>query len=72
MAKQKVTFSIPDMHCDSCPKLIKLTLEDMPGVTSATASLQTKTAEVEFDDSKITVPQFIEAIKEAGYTASQL
>ncbi|MDP4009942.1 MAG: cation transporter [Candidatus Shapirobacteria bacterium] len=67
---QTVTFSIPDMHCPSCPKLIKLTLLDIDGVNEVEASLDTKKVVVNFDSQKTSVVSLINSIKETGYTAS--
>lgn len=69
---QTLKLSIPDMHCSSCPKLITLTLSEIPGVISANASLETKQAVVEYDNTLVTPDQLIGAIKEIGYPASVL
>lgn len=70
MSNQNITFSIPDMHCPSCPKLIKLTLSELDGVAQVNASLETKTVAVDFDSEKISTSVLINSITEIGYTAS--
>jgi copper chaperone CopZ len=70
MTTQITTFSVPDMHCASCPKLIKLTLEDLKGVGEVDASLDTKTVTVNYDPSLVTLELLISTIKEAGYTTT--
>jgi copper chaperone CopZ len=67
---QTVTFSIPDMHCPSCPKLIKLSLLDIDGVNEVKTSLDAKTVVVNFDSQKTSITSLINSIQEAGYTAS--
>lgn len=66
---QKTILSIPDMHCASCPKLVKITLSEIPGVISISASLETKQAIVDYDGDKANTEQFIKAIDEIGYKA---
>ena len=58
------------MHCDSCPKLIKVTLLEISGVIDVSASLESKTVIVDFDPQKTSVSALINSIKEIGYTAS--
>jgi copper chaperone CopZ len=70
MSNQNVTLSVPDMHCDSCPKLVKITLLDIDGVVEASASLESKTVVVNFDPQKTSTDALINSIHEIGYTAS--
>lgn len=72
MNTQIVTLKVPDMHCESCPKLIKMDLLDNAGVIDVTALLESKTVEVNFDSEKISIDKIISIIKESGYTASLL
>lgn len=69
---QKTTFSVPGMHCASCPKLISMSLKDKTGVTSVDASLAQKTVEVVYDPKSISPEEIVENIKESGYDASVL
>jgi len=70
MSNQNITLNVPDMHCDSCPKLIKITLMEMDGVEEVSASLESKTVVVSFDPKQTTTSVLINSIKEIGYTAS--
>lgn len=70
MNTQTVTLNVPDMHCDSCPKLIKITLLEIDGVVEVSASLESKTITVNFDPQKTSVSALIDSIKEIGYNAS--
>lgn len=70
MSSQNITLSVPDMHCESCPKLIKITLLEIDGVIEASASLDSKTVVVSFDPQKTSVDALINSIHEIGYTAS--
>ena len=70
MSNQKITLSIPDMHCPSCPKLIKITLSEMKGILNVETSLETRTASIEFDSSKTSIQLLIQALREIGYNAN--
>jgi copper chaperone CopZ len=69
MPNQSIILSVPEMHCASCPKLIKVTLSELDGVVDVSASLDTKTVTVEFDPSLTSPKLLIDAIEEVGYTA---
>lgn len=60
------------MHCESCPKLIKMELEETPGVVGVDTSLETKTVAVEYDSTITDVNKLGEVIKNSGYTALPL
>jgi copper chaperone CopZ len=57
------------MHCSSCSMLIEMTVEELPGVSSASADYVKGTAHVEFDPDAISVEAIVAAIRGAGYTA---
>lgn len=64
---QTIRIQVNDMHCQSCPKLIQMNLEDLAGVKSVSASLATKLVEVEYDDSKTSQEDLLQTIKDSGY-----
>ncbi len=64
------SFSVPGMHCASCPQLITAVLEETSGVARVEASLADKRVTVEFDDASVTEERLIAAIKQAGYDAT--
>ena len=70
MTKQNVVLIVPDMHCESCPKLIQMDLADVDGVINVTASHESKKVLVYFDSEKVSIDKIISTIKESGYTAS--
>jgi copper chaperone CopZ len=67
-----ITFKVNDMHCESCPKLIKMDLDEAVGVVSVKAILETKTVVVEYNDALTDIDKLIEVIKNSGYTAFPL
>lgn len=48
---------------------MKKALAGLPGVKKAEVSLERGQAVVEYEESKVTVEQMVEAIKQAGYSA---
>lgn len=57
------------MHCTSCSVLIDVVLEELDGVKAAKTSYAQQQVEVEFDQTKVDIPQFILTIKSEGYDA---
>lgn len=72
MNTQTVTFKVADMHCPSCPRLIQLDLQELPGVVAANANLDTKLVVVEFDPASLSIPELVSSIKDSGYIAELL
>ena len=64
-----ITLNIDGMTCGGCVKSVTKVLNDLDGVRSATASLENKNAQVEFDEGKIQVAQLVEAVEDAGFDA---
>lgn len=68
----KEKFSIKDMHCTSCEKLIANDVSEIDGVNSIKVSYGTETAEVEFDPSKTSINAIIKKIDDLGYSAKKI
>lgn len=64
---KKEQLKVQGMHCHGCEMLIKLTLEEITGVTSASANHQSGIVEVEFDPEKVSIDTLKLAIENAGY-----
>lgn len=67
-----VTLSVPGMYCASCPYIVKQSLAKVDGVGQVSASLETKTATVTYDDQKTTLTALITATTQAGYPSHEL
>ena len=65
-----VVLDVPDMTCPLCPLTIEKTLERVPGVIGAKASLDTKRAEVTYDADRVGPKALVRAVDAAGYHAS--
>ena len=59
------TLNIKGMHCVSCSMLIEGELEDL-GI-EAKANYAKQTAQVTYDEKKISLEKIHQAIKKAGY-----
>lgn len=68
MKKQRL--HIQGMHCVGCAMSVDGALEDLPGVKSASTNYARQTADVEYDEKKVTESQLIAAVEQAGYQAA--
>jgi copper chaperone CopZ len=66
-----VKIALPTIHCESCVKLIEMTLKPKKGVVERKYDIPGRSAEIRFDESVITANEIVSAIKDdAGYEAS--
>lgn len=65
--QQTVKLKVDGMTCDSCPYQVKSALKRVEGVISASASLETREAEVTFDDTLTNVSALTAATTNAGF-----
>lgn len=63
-------FHVKGMHCVQCAMTIDGALEDLPGVKTASTSYAKQLVDVVYDGNQVTEQELIEAVCEAGYTAS--
>lgn len=61
------TFAVQDMDCAGCAREVENRLKAMKGVRSATASVELRKVEVDYDPQAATLSQLEAAIKAAGY-----
>lgn len=67
---KNVILKINGMSCGHCVKRVENALKDLEGVKNANVSLEKSSAEVDYDESKVSPDKMIEAIKEIEYEAS--
>jgi len=65
----KKTFKVPDMTCSNCAMKIESLEDDLDGVKEVNASYHRLEMVIEYDESKLTDEQIIEAVKKKGYQA---
>jgi P-type Cu+ transporter len=64
----KKTFKVNDMNCASCAVTIEKNLYKIKGVKNASVNYATKTAQVDFDDGKISDKELFSSVVSSGYT----
>jgi copper chaperone CopZ len=64
----KKKFIIDGMHCSSCAMNIDFDLEELEGIKSVNTSYAKSECVIEFDASKVSVPQIKVQVKKTGYT----
>lgn len=69
MAETTIQLKTTGMHCGSCAMMIKMTLEDLPGVSAAASEYASGVTEVTFDNDLLSQDQIVAAIVAAGYGA---
>ncbi len=62
-------FKVTGMYCDACQTKIQHALSKTDGVKSAQVDLQSGSATVTYDDSKVKPDQIIKVIEREGYKA---
>ena len=68
---EKLTFTIPDLHCQGCANRSTTMLERLEGVRKADVTFDDKSAKVEYDDDKVSFEDMKEALSKANYTAKR-
>jgi Cu+-exporting ATPase len=66
---QNIKLKIKGMHCESCEKIIKMSLEEAGGVQNIKINSAAGTGELDFDETEISKEKILAVIKEAGYEA---
>ena len=66
----KQVFRVADMHCPACVMRLETLEDEIPGIQRITASYRKQQMVVEYDESRVTPAQIIEAVREAGYEAA--
>ena len=66
---KNVRLTITGMHCGGCVKSVTQVLEALDGVEKTNVDLQGY-ADIQFDESTVSVSQLIETIEDAGFDAT--
>lgn len=69
-AEKTITLAVKNMYCAACPKIVKASLESVPGVAKVAVSYEDQTAIVTYDDGKTDVKALIAATTNAGYPSA--
>ncbi len=65
--RKKKTLKISGMSCISCQNKIEKALKKAKGIENASISYETETAEISFDDEKISLKEIEQIVRDAGY-----
>jgi copper chaperone len=63
----KITLRVPDMMCPNCAMHLEGLEDELQGVKRIHASYKKLTMEIEFDETKVTLEQIIQAAHALGY-----
>jgi periplasmic mercuric ion binding protein len=69
-AERTVTLAVQNMHCATCPFVVRKSLEGVPGVTKVTVSYKDQAAIVTYDDAKADLKALTAATTNAGYPSA--
>ena len=69
-AEQTIKLKVEGMTCPSCPYQVKSALKRVEGVISASASLETREAEVTFDDAVTNIAALTQATTNTGFPST--
>jgi len=69
-AEKTVILKVEGMTCQSCPYQVKSALKGVEGVITASASLETREAEVTFEDAVTDIAALTQATTNAGFPST--
>ena len=67
---QTVALTVEGMTCASCTVAVRTALKKLDGVKDAKVSVSEKRALVEYEPTKVTPQQMVDAVNRLGYRAS--
>ncbi len=65
------TIKVSGWHCEGCSSHTEGELKKLPGVKAVKTDLKAGTAQVTYDESKVTLAALEKAITTAGYTVAK-
>lgn len=63
----KTEYTVSGMHCPSCPKLIKMNIEELDGIKKVDADEKSGIVKVEYDEKKTNSKEIAKKIAVDGY-----
>jgi len=67
MATENVRLPVQGMTCANCARSVERKLAATPGVKKASVSLESATAAVEYDSTRVSPDTLKEAVRQLGY-----
>ena len=72
MAETKeIVLSVPDVSCEHCVKTINGSLGALHGVESVNTDISSKTVQLRYDPSSVSLAQIEETLDDVGYTVAK-
>lgn len=68
----KEKYHISGMTCSACSAHVERAVRKLPGVETANVNLLTETMDIEYDEAGLNREGIVEAVKKAGYKASEM
>jgi Cu+-exporting ATPase len=65
----RITFPVKGMTCAACQSFVQRTLEQQPGVESASVNLMLHNATINFDPAVVSPEKLVDSVNETGYEA---
>lgn len=62
------TYTVIGMECSNCAMHIEGLEDELPGIQRISVSYHKQKAEIEFDETRISETQIMEAVQKIGYT----
>jgi mercuric ion binding protein len=69
-AEKTIKISVPGMTCDSCPYIVKGSIDALDGIKTVEATMEDRTATVTYDDTIINLEAITQATANVGYPSS--
>ena len=63
----KTEYQVSGMHCQSCPKLISMNIEELAGIKKVEANEKNGVVKVEYDEKKTNAKEIAKKIETDGY-----
>lgn len=70
-ATQETILSVPDVSCEHCVKTIDGALGALPGVEYVKTDIPTKTVQLRYDPSHVSMDTIEATLDDAGYTVAK-
>lgn len=68
--EQDIVLSVPDMSCAHCVNAINSSLQALAGVENVQVNLPTKTVQLRYHPSQVSLQQIESALDDVGYTVA--
>ena len=66
-----MTLSVPDISCDHCKVSIETATMALPGISSSSVDIPSKTVTVSFQTAEVGLEAIVGAIEEQGYVVAE-